>query len=721
MKLQFIVLALLALTVNADIGVRCGTQDAYEALLLGECMAPRPSDGPLYVYTTNFIVHYDTVGIHACTPAYAESIAVYAEYVRSVEVGGVGFAPPPPDFAGPDTRYDIYVQHMTGYTGLTSWGGYYPNPYPTGRASYIFVLNTMTWEYLRPLVAHEFNHACQARYSDQYNWWYENVACWAEDLCYDDVNWYIISLNTSPNPLDDLHLSIENIDNEFEYASQIWAMFLQEYYGSSCLRLVWEEIGQVGGDNVLDAINTVLLNYDSDLKMALGNYAVWRYFTGARADTLNCFSESHLWPTSYINPVHQHTGPGSGNQGINALDGPGGTCFIEFYTYPEYLLKNSIDGLAGADWRVYNVGYGPLADHRQYLMDSEDYWSIIPTMLHDTTVLIPTVTSFWQNQPFDYSGESICLTPAPPQDQEMEITSILSPGGVVSPYSNTVPSAERCNNASTSSVDTAWVSFYIGEWYGDSHEFGQLATGETDTVSFDEWIALERNTLDILCVGGGNLDTDLMNNYSDGSVQVTLDDFEVLEILSPRGVVPQNVPVAPSVLIQNNGTSSGTVSVVFTVESYTDMSSIYLEPESSGGLFFDDWIPTQLGACSTSCSITTMDQRPMNDVIIGEVYVSDETGIEEGSGLPPATLLHVPVPNPFTSSTTISFELAESGDVRLDVYDLHGRLVETLEDGILEAGEQTLGFDGSGLSDGIYFIKLTTETATRTERCVLIK
>jgi len=705
---------------QAEIDVICGTQEAYEAFLRGGELA-RPSNGPLFINTPNFVVHFDTIGVHACTPAYAESVAVYAEFVRAKQVGGLGFAAPPPDTGGPDSRYDMYVRYINPYYGQSFTESPYPDPYPTGYTSYVFLRNTMTWNQLRATVAHEFNHGCQKRYSGQYNWWYENVACWAEDICYDYVNWYVLSLNTSPNPLADPHLSVEIMENEYEYAAQIWPMFLDEYYGLSCIRLIWEEIGQQGGYNVLNAIDAVLQDYDSDLKLALGNYAVWRYFTGARADTSNYFHESNLWPTSYVNPIHQHSGPGSGNQGSDYLDGPGGTSFIEFYTSPDYLLKNSLVGESGGDWRVYSVGYSTETGHVHYMMDCVEYWSILPTTEQDTTILIPTVTSMIPNNSYDYSGESISSAPTPPEDPDLEISSILSPTGTVTPYSTITPTAERLNNASSTTVDTTWISFYIGDWYSDSREIGPLGPGQTDTVSFADWSSLERDVLEVRCVGGGDYDSDVQDNYCDSSVLVELSDFEVLEIISPRGVIAQNVAVTPGVLIQNNGTSSNTVSVTLAVENYSDVKSIYLAPGSSAELLFAEWTPTQTGACSTSCSITTPDQRMVNNTILGEVFVLDETGTEGEPTLPPATYLHSPAPNPFASSTTVTYELAESGNIRLSVFDLHGRLIETLVDGSMIAGVYSAVLDGTDMASGIYFIRLAGGSQIITTRAVLLK
>ena len=52
------------------------------------------------------------------------------------------------------------------------------------------------------------------------------------------------------------------------------------------------------------------------------------------------------------------------------------------------------------------------------------------------------------------------------------------------------------------------------------------------------------------------------------------------------------------------------------------------------------------------------------------------------------------MPNPFNPSTTIGYQLPESGQVHLSVYNLLGQEVRTLVDATLEAGYYTLDWDG---------------------------
>lgn len=79
--------------------------------------------------------------------------------------------------------------------------------------------------------------------------------------------------------------------------------------------------------------------------------------------------------------------------------------------------------------------------------------------------------------------------------------------------------------------------------------------------------------------------------------------------------------------------------------------------------------------------------------------------------LPSEDKLHKNYPNPFNPSTTIRFELAKSGTVRIAVYDILGKEIATVVDGELAAGSYTKGFDAGsaagGLASGMYFLRFT--------------
>jgi len=74
--------------------------------------------------------------------------------------------------------------------------------------------------------------------------------------------------------------------------------------------------------------------------------------------------------------------------------------------------------------------------------------------------------------------------------------------------------------------------------------------------------------------------------------------------------------------------------------------------------------------------------------------------------LTPGTFSLSAFPNPFNSSTTISYSLPRPGRYAIDVVDIHGRLVTRLADGWQEAGSYREVWDGSRLTSGQYMLKL---------------
>jgi len=98
-----------------------------------------------------------------------------------------------------------------------------------------------------------------------------------------------------------------------------------------------------------------------------------------------------------------------------------------------------------------------------------------------------------------------------------------------------------------------------------------------------------------------------------------------------------------------------------------------------------------------------------------------ETGIAEEVGKPVHFSLSQNYPNPFNASTSISFALPQPGDVRLVVYDLLGRQVETILDESRPAGHHQIIYDASSLSSGVYFYQIKTGDLSETKRMLLLK
>ncbi len=78
-------------------------------------------------------------------------------------------------------------------------------------------------------------------------------------------------------------------------------------------------------------------------------------------------------------------------------------------------------------------------------------------------------------------------------------------------------------------------------------------------------------------------------------------------------------------------------------------------------------------------------------------------------------------PNPFNPTTGIRVQLSGDREIRLVVYDLLGREVAVLANGRYVAGEHTFTFDGSNLSSGVYFYRLTAGDYTAVRKMILTK
>jgi hypothetical protein len=83
-------------------------------------------------------------------------------------------------------------------------------------------------------------------------------------------------------------------------------------------------------------------------------------------------------------------------------------------------------------------------------------------------------------------------------------------------------------------------------------------------------------------------------------------------------------------------------------------------------------------------------------------------------------------PNPFNKTTTISFSIPQSAKVSLKVFDVQGRLVRTLVDGVRLAGVHPIVWDrrsngGQSVASGVYFYRLKAPGFEKSRRMVLLK
>jgi hypothetical protein len=94
--------------------------------------------------------------------------------------------------------------------------------------------------------------------------------------------------------------------------------------------------------------------------------------------------------------------------------------------------------------------------------------------------------------------------------------------------------------------------------------------------------------------------------------------------------------------------------------------------------------------------------------------------------LPRTTNLLQNFPNPFNPTTTISFDLEEKMPIGLSIYDVRGRPVRRLMDGVVDPGHHRIIWDGKDergdhLPSGVYLYRLVTGGQSVSRKMLLLK
>ena len=78
-------------------------------------------------------------------------------------------------------------------------------------------------------------------------------------------------------------------------------------------------------------------------------------------------------------------------------------------------------------------------------------------------------------------------------------------------------------------------------------------------------------------------------------------------------------------------------------------------------------------------------------------------------------------PNPFNPSTKISFTIDAPSEIRLEVYDISGKLIDTMIKGFYQSGLHVIEWNASEFASGMYFVNLVKGSEMRTQKIMLLK
>lgn len=261
-----------------------------------------------------FKIHYTTRGPHSVPPEdvdsdgipdFVEEAGLIFDHCWEIEIDSLGYKPPPPDGIDGD-QVDVYMMNIS-YYGLT----YPENPVPgtpyEDYTSYIVINNdfqgsdfyTQGLDALKVTAAHEFFHAIQLGYNvrwDEDLYFFEISSTWMEDVVYDEVNDYYQYLDgffNHPEVSFTAYSTTNSLIWTHNLGACLWNHLLTKKYGIDIIREIWEEILNYPA---LQAMDEVLKERGSSFSDEFVEFSIWNYFTGSRADSVNCYEEGGDYP-----------------------------------------------------------------------------------------------------------------------------------------------------------------------------------------------------------------------------------------------------------------------------------------------------------------------------------------------------------------------------------------------------------------------------------------
>jgi hypothetical protein len=78
-------------------------------------------------------------------------------------------------------------------------------------------------------------------------------------------------------------------------------------------------------------------------------------------------------------------------------------------------------------------------------------------------------------------------------------------------------------------------------------------------------------------------------------------------------------------------------------------------------------------------------------------------------------------PNPFATTATIEFELQDSENIQINIFDVTGKTVQSIPNQMYSVGNHKINVDGNGLENGLYYVNIVAEDGIITRRLVLNK
>jgi len=171
---------------------------------------------------------------------------------------------------------------------------------------------------------------------------------------------------------------------------------------------------------------------------------------------------------------------------------------------------------------------------------------------------------------------------------------------------------------------------------------------------------------------------------------------------------------------------AGSDSVVFEAILYENGEIVYqynYVNDGDGGMGQEATIGIEYDLIPSGLTYNCNDDNPANRLENGLAikWFLGTTSVDETLNIPSDYALNQNYPNPFNSQTVISYTLPEESDVRIEIADILGRIVDVVVENRQAAGEYEVAWDAGDKPSGVYFYRIKAGEYNQARKMILLK
>ena len=251
----------------------------------------------------------------------------------------------------------------------------------------------------------------------------------------------------------------------------------------------------------------------------------------------------------------------------------------------------------------------------------------------------------------------------------------------------------------------AGVDDYVRTFGGSQNRYGDYSGAAIDPSTDIFW------GINQASIAGGTV---LSGSSEDGRWQIFIKELDISPAL-PIELISFDVKAEDNTAMLYWKTATEINNEGFIIEQFIDNEFDRVGFKAGEGNTFEEQIyDFQVPDLSAGSHLFRLRQIDFD----GEYSLSDVKSIEIAGA--DKNIISLPAPNPFSSETEFTIQVFQDQRVNIQVYDINGRLVESLNENILEK-DQTYPFviDGTSLPNGMYMIRVSGMYFNYAERIIL--